>query len=256
MIDDRKYTLFEHLSELRSRLLRALIAIALTTGVTFFFVDEIFHFLVRPILPYLPEPKKLIVISPLEQVIAYLKIAVMGGIFAASPIILYQVWRFVAPGLYPNEKKMVLPFVFLGTIFFLGGAAFAFWVFLPITFHFLIGVLPGDVIPQFTVERYYSLVTQFLVAFGLVFELPLILSLLSLAGVVTTKVLKRFRKYAIIGAFVVSAIITPTVDPYTQTLMAMPLILFYEIGILFAWFTERRRQKDAAQQVAPIKVGS
>lgn len=216
-------------------------------------MDELFRFLIKPIMPFLPEPKKLIVISPIEMVVAYLKISVIAGLLVAMPYILYELWKFVSPGLYPKEKKLVLPFVFFGTVFFVGGAAFGFYVFLPITFKFLVQVLPDAVIPQYTVERYFSLVTQMILAMGIIFELPLVLAMLSLAGIVKTATLKKYRRYAIIVAFIVSAIVTPTVDPYTQTLMALPLIIFYEVGIWFAWATERRRAKSAVIIDAPPK---
>lgn len=242
-MDDGRYTLIEHLQELRVRIVRSLIAVLLGSALTFYFVDYIFHFLITPILPYLPEPKKLIVLSPLEQVVTYLRIGVISGVFVASPAILYQLWQFIAPGLYDTEKKFVVPFIVLGTLSFVGGAAFGFYILLPTTFKFLVQVLPADVMPQYTVERYFSLVTQLLLAMGVIFELPLVLAILSLAGVVTYAQLKAFRKYNVIGSFVLSAFLTPTVDPYSQTLMALPLIVFYELGLLFAWVTERRRAK-------------
>ncbi len=246
-MDDARYTLIEHLQELRVRLLRGLLAVAVATIVTFYFVDDIFHFLITPIIPYLPEPKKLIVLSPLEQIVAYLRIAVISGIFLAAPALLYQLWQFIAPGLYPKEKRFVIPFIIFGTVSFIGGAAFGFYVLLPTTFKFLVQVLPADVMPQYTVERYFSLVTQLLLAMGVIFEMPLVLAMLSLAGFVTTDQLKRFRKYNIIGSFVLSAFLTPTVDPYSQTIMALPLILFYELGIAFAYLTERRRNQVSAE---------
>jgi sec-independent protein translocase protein TatC len=247
---DPRFTLLEHLGELRTRLGRALLCVMLGTVLTVYFVDHLFHFLIVPILPYLPEPKKLVVISPLEQVVTYLRIAVISGVFVSSPGIFWQVWGFIAPGLYPSEKKFVLPFIFFGSFFFIGGAAFAYYLMLPQTFKFLIEVLPQDVLPQFTVEKYFSLVTQIILAMGVIFELPLLIAMLALAGIVTTKQLKKFRKYNVVVAFVVSAFLTPTVDPYSQTLMAAPLIVFYEVGIIFAWFTERRRKRDAAQAAA------
>lgn len=248
--DEQRFTLLEHLSELRKRLVRMMLSVAAATAVTGYFVDHLFHFLVRPILPHLPEPKKLIVVSPIEQVVAYLKIAVISGVFLAAPALLYQIWAFIAPGLYPREKKFVLPFIFFGTLFFIGGAAFGFYLFLPMTFEFLVGVLPVDVMPQYTVEKYFSLVTHLLLAMGIIFEMPLVLGMLSLAGIVSHAQLKKFRRYNVVIAFLVSAFLTPTVDPYSQTLMAAPLIVFYEVGLIFAWFTDRRRARSAAAQAA------
>ena len=179
-LEDQRFTLIEHLSELRKRVGWALVFVIIGTCCTFYFVDPIFHFLVQPITPYLPPPGKLIVISPLEQVVAYLRIAVISGMFLASPGIFLQVWGFIAPGLYPQEKKFVLPFIFFGTLFFIGGAAFAYYVMLPATFKFLVAVLPVDVTPQYTVEKYFSLVTQLLLAMGIIFELPLVIAMLAL----------------------------------------------------------------------------
>lgn len=244
-IDAQRFTLIEHLTELRKRIGWSLVAVIIGTCVAGYFVDEIFHFLVQPITPHLPPPGKLIVLSPLEQVVAYLRIAVISGVFLSSPAIFSQVWAFVAPGLYPREKKFVLPFIFFGTAFFIGGAAFGFYVFLPMTFKFLVGVLPTDVMPQYTVEKYFSLVTQLLLAMGIIFELPLVIGMLSLAGFVTTAQLKKFRRYNIVLSVVLSAILTPTVDPYSQMLMAAPMIVFYELGIWFSWVTEKRRKQSA-----------
>jgi sec-independent protein translocase protein TatC len=249
-IDEQRFTLMEHLTELRKRLFWSLVAVIVGTIACAYFVDEVFHFLVQPITPYLPPPGKLVVLSPLEQVVAYLRIAVISGVFVASPVIFSQVWGFVAPGLYPREKKFVLPFILFGTLFFLGGAAFGYYVFLPMTFKFLVGVLPTDVVPQYTVEKYFSLVTQLLLAMGAIFEMPLVIGMLSLAGFVSTAQLKKFRRYNIVLAVVVSAVITPTVDPYSQLLMAAPMIAFYEVGILFAWFTERRRKRSQQEENA------
>lgn len=228
------------MGELRVRLVRSAMAVALSTALCAYFVPYIFAFLLRPIVAYLPPPQNLVVLSPLEPVVAYVKVAVMSGVLLAMPFILFQLWRFISPGLYAHERRMILPFVVLGTLFFFGGAAFGFFVFLPATFKFLVGVVPAHVEAHYSLERYFSLITPLLLACGAIFEMPLILAILALAGVVDVKGLRQKRKYAIIGAFVVSAILTPTVDPYMQTLMALPMIVFYEIGILFAWLLQRR----------------
>lgn len=250
-LDEHRFTLIEHLKELRKRVGWSLLAVIIGAGACGYFVDSIFHFLVQPIQPHLPPPGKLVVLSPLEMVVAYLRIAVIGGVFLSSPAIFSQVWAFVSPGLYPREKKLVLPFIFFGTVFFIGGAAFAFYVFLPMTFKFLVGVLPVDVAPQYTVEKYFSLVTQLLLAMGAIFELPLLIAILSLAGFVNTAQLRKFRRYNVVISVVLSAILTPTVDPYSQLLMAAPMILFYEVGIVFAWFTERRRKQSRDEAARP-----
>jgi len=236
--------LVAHFKELRLRLFKSILAVILGTVVAAFFVDPIFQFLLKPIAPYIPGDKKLVILSPLEPVVIYLKIAVVAGIFIVIPYILYQLWAFVAPGLYVQEKRLVAPFLILGTLFFTGGAAFGFFVFLPMTMKFLVSMTPAQVAVEYSVERYFSLMVHFLLAMALIFELPLVIALLSMIGVVTTRMLKRFRRYAIILAFVISAVVTPTVDPYSQVFMAVPIIVFYEIGILLSWLLRKKEKQS------------
>ena len=184
---------------------------------------------------------KLVVLSPLEPFFAYLKIALVCGIFLACPIWLYQAWRFVAPGLYSNEKRAVAPVVISGSLLFIGGGFFAYYAMFPVMFDVLVNeMMPASLTGTFTVDKYLGLLLRMTVAFGVVFELPLALGMLASVGIVTSAGLRKFRKYAIVGSFVAGAILTPA-DPMSQVMMAAPLVVFYEIGIILAMMMEKKR---------------
>lgn len=191
---------------------------------------------------------KLVVLSPLDPFFAYLKIAMVVGLFLACPVWLYQAWRFVAPGLYENERAFVLPTIASGSILFVSGGAFAYFLMFPMMFDVLVNqMMPATLASAFTVDNYLGLLLRLTVAFGVVFELPLALALLSMVGIVTPDGLKRFRRYAIVLAFVVGAFLTPA-DPLSQFMMAVPLILFYELGIFAATLLARRREARLAAE--------
>jgi sec-independent protein translocase protein TatC len=194
---------------------------------------------------------KLVVLSPLDPFFAYLKIALVVGLFLACPIWLLQAWKFVAPGLYSHEKKVVVPLVAVGSALFLGGGAFAYYAMFPLMFDVIVNqMMPATLASSFTVDSYLTLLLQMTVAFGVIFELPLAIALLAAMGIVTKATLVRFRKYAIVAAFVIGAVLTPA-DPLSQTFMAVPLVIFYEIGILAAGVLEKRRATaDTVERVA------
>lgn len=200
--------------------------------------------------------EKLVVLSPLDPFFAYLKIALVCGLFLACPIWLFQAWRFVEPGLYDKEKGVVLPAVLSGSVLFLAGGAFAYFLMFPVMFNFLINnMMPASVTTSFTVDNYLNLLLLMTLAFGIIFELPLVLTLAVGVGLVKPETLIRFRKYAIIGAFVVGGVLTPTPDPFSQLMMAVPLVLFYEIGIILGrLMNKRRRARLAAEERALEKV--
>ncbi len=189
---------------------------------------------------------KLVVLSPLEPFIAYLKIALVVGLFLACPIWLYQAWGFVAPGLYSTEKKVVLPSVAGASVLFCMGGLFAYYVMFPMMFDVLVNqMMPSSLAASFTIDNYLSLLMQLTVAFGIVFELPLVLGFLSSVGIVSPPGLRRFRKYWVVTAFVVGGILTPP-DPISQVMMAAPLLIFYELGIVLATMFARRREERLA----------
>lgn len=207
-------------------------------------------------------PDKLVVLSPLEVFFAYLKIALVAGLFLACPIWLYQAWAFVAPGLYAKEKRVVLPVVLSASGLFVAGGLFAYYVMFPVMFDFLVNqMLPQTLAASFTVDNYIGLLLRLTVAFGVVFELPLAIAMLAAIGLVTPQSLSRMRKYAVIVAFVLGAFLTPA-DPISQVLMAGPLIIFYEIGIILARFVGRPRAavtddaNDEAGEVSEVEDDS
>ena len=230
---------FAHLHELRRRIIYSLIAVACTTCLCYAFSPQLFDFLRRP-LAALPS-QKMIVLGPLEMFMTYIKIAVTGGLFLASPMFLLQLWLFVAPGLYPHERRWLLPFVVAGSLCFCGGAAFCFYAVLPSSFAYLIDMVPLGVEAHYSVAAYYALILHLMLAFGVVFELPLVLVLLAAAGIVTAESLSRFRRIWCVLALVIGGVLTPTPDPLTQMLMAGPLIVFFELGILGARLLGRQR---------------
>ena len=175
------------------------------------------------------------------RVFFYLKLSFVSGLLLASPVIFYQIWRFVAPGLYQHEKKVILPFTLLSSLFFFGGAAFGYFVVFPPAFKFLLGYSNDFLSPMPTVREYFSLCLRLLIAFGVIFELPIFMVLLAKMGMVNASFLNRHRKYAILLAFVIAAILTPTPDVINQCLMALPLIVLYEVSIVAVWLLGRKR---------------
>jgi sec-independent protein translocase protein TatC len=189
---------------------------------------------------------KMIVLGPLEMFVTHLKLALLGAVFSTSPFLLLQLWLFVAPGLYPQERRWVIPFVAAGSASFVGGAAFCFYVVLPASFKYLVEMVPVGVEAHYSVALYFSLVIHLMLAFGVVFELPLVLTLLGAAGLTSAPALGRFRKYWIVIATIIGGVLTPTPDPMTQMMMAVPLMLFFEVGILGVRLVDRRRAAAAA----------
>jgi len=241
----------EHLDELRVRLIHSAVALCVGFALCWNWREEIFHFLTSPLRKAFPDIK-FIFTGPSEALILYMKMAFFVGIFVAAPYILYQVWAFVSPGLYPHEKRYAWPFIAAGTIFFLGGAAFGHYYLFPMTFAFLIdfGGLDMQFLPK--VGEYYEFYSWFLLGLGAVFQLPVIIFVLSRIGLVTPGFLLRKFKYAVLISFVVAAIITPTPDVATQTLLAVPMLGLYLLGVLVAWVfgRPRRRSEEAVSAEA------
>ena len=230
----------EHLDELRVRLIHSIAALAVGFGVCWFFREPIFHFLTEPLRRAYPGIK-FITTGPSEALILYMKMAFFVGIFVAAPYILYQVWAFIAPGLYTHEKAYAVPFIVAGSFFFIGGGAFGHFYLFPLTFRFL-GEFAGDDMTYMPkVDEYYNFYSWFLLGLGLVFQLPVVIFVLSRIGLVTPAFLIRNFKYAVLIAFVVSAIITPTPDIITQSLLALPMVGLYLLGVTVAWAFGRPR---------------
>jgi len=240
-----KMPFMEHLGELRVRIMRALIALLIGLGIALPFSERITDFLARPVtkLGY-----KLIFTAPGEAFWVQMKVALIAGLFVAAPGILWQVWAFVAPGLYEHERKYALPFVVLGSLMFCAGGAFALFVVTPYAINFLLSYARATLQPMISIQNHIDFMLKFTLAFGAVFELPLILTILARIGVVNAKMLARNRKYAILGAFIAGAILTPTPDAFNQTLMAGPLIVLYEVGIICARVFGGKRPAPVAHE--------
>ncbi|OPX39554.1 MAG: twin arginine-targeting protein translocase TatC [Desulfobacteraceae bacterium 4484_190.1] len=236
-----KQPLMNHLEELRKRLVSCAIAIGIGFVVTYFFSDRLFQLLVEPLKAVMPEGDHLIFTNLPEMFFTYLKVSFIAGIMVSSPVIFYQIWLFIAPGLYPREQKLLIPFVISSTFLFIGGALFGYFIVFPFGFKFFIGFSNEYVKALPSVKEYFSFSLKLLFAFGVVFELPVIIFFLTKIGLVTTAMLRQKRKYAILSAFVLSAILTPP-DVITQCMMAGPLIILYEVGIITSLFARKKRE--------------
>lgn len=234
-------TFLEHLEELRVRLIRSLLALVAGFAVSWIYHEEIFHFLTDPLRKAYPGVK-FITTGPSEALVLYMKMAFFVGIFLAAPYLLYQVWAFVAPGLYAHEKTYAIPFIVMGSLFFLGGAAFGHYVLFPTTFSFLIQFGGEDMQFLPKVDEYYSFYSWFLLGLGLVFQLPVVIFVLARIGLVTPAILVAHFKYAVLASFVIAAVITPTPDIMAQTMLAVPMLALYLLGIAVAWVFGRPRK--------------
>jgi sec-independent protein translocase protein TatC len=235
-VDDRM-PFMEHLGELRVRIVRSLVAVLIGLVIAFPASQYILDFLSRPILA---TGNTLVFLAVTEAFWVKMKVALFTGLFLASPAILWQIWRFVAPGLHAHEKRYAVPFVVIGSLLFIGGGAFSLLVVTPGAVAFLLSYAGPGLQPMISIGSYIDFLLKFTLAFGAVFEVPLAMTVAARVGLVTAKAFARHRKYAILGAFVTAAILTPTPDMLNQTLMAGPIIVLYEIGILCARLFGRR----------------
>jgi sec-independent protein translocase protein TatC len=232
-LEGEKLSFTAHLEELRARLIKSAVAVVVGFAGCYAVSDRLFAFIARPIEGALPAGSRLTILRVQEGFLTYLKIAMLGGIFAASPVILYQAWKFVAPGLYQKEKRYVWPFVAAATVFFFAGASFAYWVVFPFALPFLLGFAGEAVQATISIAAYLSFATQMLLAFGIVFELPVVVFFLSKIGVISYRTLSRNRGYALILISIVAAVLTPP-DAFSMILMGLPLYALFEISILVA----------------------
>jgi sec-independent protein translocase protein TatC len=239
--------LTEHLGELRKRIFISLGSVLFIFLVSFNFSAEIFGALTLPLraemklsmaAPYIQliekPPTPLVFLAPAEAFWMHFKVAFMAAVVLALPVIFLQFWKFISPGLLPKEKKYFLPFMFFAVLLFSVGAVFCFVIILPFAMTFLLGYKTAQMTPMLSVGSYIDFCLKFILAFGAIFELPLLIIFLTRFGIVTPTALARNRKYAILAAFIIAAVLTPTPDAFNQTLMAVPIILLYEVGILLS----------------------
>jgi sec-independent protein translocase protein TatC len=236
----------EHLEELRRRIIRSCLAVAAGMAVAFFFANQIATFVEGPILRALPPGTTLVFIRPTEALAFYFDLALIGGAVLAAPFVMYQVWRFIAPGLYARERRMVVPFIALTVVMTVTGAAFSHYVLFPGMIAFLgtfnsprMRFLPG-------VEDTFALYKTLLLGMVIVFQIPTLVYFLARFGLVTAGFLWRHLKYAILIIFILSAVLTPSTDPWNQTVFAAPMIGLYLLGIVIAWFVAPRKRESSA----------
>jgi sec-independent protein translocase protein TatC len=199
------------------------------------FCDRIFRWVMLPVIRSLPENQQALhYTSYIEPFMVYLKVALYGGIFVAAPWVLFQLWLFVAPGLYKRERRVVVPFLAFGSVLFYAGAAFCYFLVMPAAFPAMAAIAGADMKPVLTMTEQLSLVLAMLLGFAIVFEVPVVIAFLSMIGLVSAEFLAKYRRHAIVVNVIAAAIITPTSDPFNLALMAVPMVLFYEIGILLA----------------------
>ncbi|MCR4666908.1 MAG: twin-arginine translocase subunit TatC [Desulfovibrio sp.] len=247
-------SLMEHLQELRRCLAKSCIAVFLCFISCWFFVDYLFNLLVDPLLHALPPGSHAMYTTLPEGFFTRMFLAFVAGVFAASPVIFYQIWSFIAPGLYDSEKRYIIPIAFLSAIFFVGGAVFCFYIVFPYVFTFFIGFATEEIVAMPKVSDYLDFVLKLLIAFGLIFEMPLFTFFLSRLGIVTAKGMRGFRQYAVLLIFVVAAILTPP-DVVSQILMAGPMLILYELSIFIAAiFGRKSPRKVEKKNEADIKT--
>ena len=245
--DDKPMTLRDHLTELRKRVFRAFLFAVGGFIVCYPFAEELFALLFRPLMKAMPEASKLIYTSPPEAFFTYMKVSFVAGIFLTSPLVFYQVWAFIAPGLYKEEKLYVVPVAFFSAFFFISGGAFCYFIVFPFAFEFFMSYNQGLIQAMPALSETLSFVLQLILAFGLIFELPLFVFFLARLGIVTADMMRRFRRYAILVMVIVAAILTPP-DVLSQLLMAGPLMILYEASILIAAVFGRKREKPAEDE--------
>ncbi|MGW8272492.1 MAG: twin-arginine translocase subunit TatC [Thermodesulfovibrionales bacterium] len=255
---DEKLPFTEHLSELRKRIIIALAFLLLSFTIAFTFSEHLFKVLTLPLkakiafsltspfvrfIPFESEFTSLVFLAPAEAFWMHIKVSFIAGIILSLPVILYQVWQFIAPGLLVGEKKYVAPFIIVASSLFVLGAAFCFLVVLPFAMGFLLTYKTGSLTPMLSVGAYTDFCLKFIVAFGAIFELPIVIVFLTRMGIVSTRSLAKNRKYALLLAFVIAALLTPTPDAFNQTLMAVPILILYEVGIIVSRFVAKKDKR-------------
>ena len=241
-------TFISHLIELRQRLVRAVGAVLFLFVVLFIWPGsgDIYDILAAPLMSALPEGAKMIATGVITPFMVPVKVTALAAFLIALPYVLYQVWAFVAPGLYENEKRFALPLVVASTALFLAGVAFCYFFVFQKVFSFIHGFAPKSITPAPDIEAYFSFVITMFLAFGVTFEIPIVVIVLVRMGIVTIAQLKDARPYVIVGAFVVAAVVTPP-DVLSQFMLAVPMCILYEAGLFFARFVSVRRDEQAAE---------
>lgn len=230
-----------HLAELRKRLVRILIAVGLGFMACYFLKEQLFKLITKPLFDVLPQKSFMIFTGLTEAFFIYMMIAFFASLIVTSPYLLYQIWKFISPGLYKSEKKYVLPFVLVSTLLFIGGVLFGYFIALPPAFKFFVEFTSDTLKPMISFKEYLSLSLKFLLAFGLSFELPVFIFFATKIGLVNAKMLSKQRRYAILIIFIAAAVLTPSPDAFSQIIMAIPLLILYEMSIFVSKFAGKKR---------------
>jgi sec-independent protein translocase protein TatC len=249
MREDDKLPFTAHLEELRSRLIKSAVAVGAGFAICYGFKETLFEILVYPLIRVMPEGGSLIFTGLPEAFFTYLKVSFLAGILLASPVLLYQFWMFVAPGLYTKERRLLAPVIAITSFFFIGGALFGYFVVFPSGFKFLLSFGADYIRTLPSMREYLDFCTKLMIAFGLVFEMPVLLTLLARLGVTSVEALKRNRRYAIVLSFVVAAFLTP--DVVSMLLLAVPLMILYEVAIVGARLVTRNKTGSAKEENRP-----
>ncbi len=240
--DEKAAAIVAHLRELRKRLIISVVAVVIGFGICYTFSDDLYIFLARPLMPHLPPGSDFIAFTGVvEPFFIYLKVGFLGGAVIASPVLLYQTWAFVAPGLYSKEKYWFMAVVLASLILFLVGVFFAYLVVFPFGFKYLLSFSSDELKPILSMGSYFSLVTRLLIAFGLVYQLPLAMLVIARLGVMSAAQMLSWWRYTIVLIFLASALITPTPDIFNQLLMAGPLLVLYVSGLILAKIFGKKR---------------
>lgn len=239
-----RMSFLDHLDELRRRLVVAVVSILVGFLIAFAFIDRIFGFVMRPLQQVLPNGGKLVYTEPAEAFLLYMKIAFLVGLFIALPVILFELWMFIAPGLYSHEKKFAIPFVFFASFFFVSGAAFSHYMVFPWAWGFFASFTTDYMAFMPKIDAVFSLYVRMLLAMGVVFQLPTLVFFLARLGMVTPGFMIKNTKYAILIIFIIAAVLTPSPDVITQVLMAAPMIALYGLSILIAWAFQKRKPAE------------
>ena len=246
-MSDVKMPFTSHLAELRKRLIVCFVAVGLGFTVAYAFSGKIFEWLVQPLIKVLPPGDKLVFTALPEAFFIYLKASLIAGIVLASPVIFYELWMFVAPGLYRKEKRWVLPFVIISSLLFTGGALFGYYVVFPVGFRFLVGFSTENIRALPSLQLYLSFCLKLLLGFGLVFEFPVLAYFLARAGIINPRMMAKNRRMAILLIFIIAAVVTPP-DVVSQIMLAVPLYLLFEISILIVKVAGKKRKKENIEE--------
>jgi sec-independent protein translocase protein TatC len=249
-MDEAQETFLSHLIELRQRLVRSLVAVAIAALPALYFSSELYDLLAMPLISSLPQGSRMIATGVITPFLIPMKIAFMAALLVALPYVLYQAWAFVAPGLYAHEKRLVLPLVVSSTLLFVAGMAFCYFIVFRRVFAFIATFAPKSISVAPDIEAYFNFVLGMFVAFGLAFEVPVVVVVLMMTGIVSVEQLREWRGYVVVAIFIVAAIVTPP-DVVSQISLAIPMCLLYELGIVFGNMVVRRRKDAELAATAP-----